>query len=167
MKVTNVRRPSRTGEEVKLTRLNADEQARRVHDALSRRAYQLFEHRGCSGRHEIDDWRQAESELLVPCCCGDMTLNGSLWLGTDSSNFEEGTMEIWVAPRRITICGKPRMGGKYCVSKALSADRIFRVIDLPLDVDPSGVTTRFSGPSLEIVMRKAQANPAPAMAAVA
>lgn len=167
MKAQSTRRPSRAGEEVKLRPVSANEQERRVQEAISLRAYQIFKQREGVARDELADWRQAESELLVPCCCGDMLLNGSLWLGTDPSCFEKGTIEIWVAPRRITICGQPRVGKKRFPASAKSADRIYRVIDLPLEIDPSGVTTRFCGPSLEIVMRKAQVKPVSAMAAVA
>ena len=96
-----------------------------------------------------------------------MTLNGSLWLGTDASAFEEGTIEIWIAPRRITICGKPWIEKERAASGERCVEMIYHIVNLPLEVDPSGVTATFRGPSLEIVLRKAQAKPAHTMAAVA
>jgi hypothetical protein len=36
-------------------------------------------------------------------------------------------------------------------------DRIFRVLDLCIDVDPSSMTVKLHGPSLEILVEKAQA----------
>ena len=33
------------------------------HDEIAKRAYQLFEHRGCVHGHEMDDWVQAEKEI--------------------------------------------------------------------------------------------------------
>jgi hypothetical protein len=36
---------------------------------------------------------------------------------------------------------------------------IFRVLDLAVDVDPSQLTVKFSGPSLEILARKARGKP--------
>jgi hypothetical protein len=35
-----------------------------VHEAVRRRAYQIYEQRGMTGGSEIEDWLQAESELL-------------------------------------------------------------------------------------------------------
>jgi hypothetical protein len=35
-------------------------------DSIARRAYELYESRGCAPGHEWDDWFQAESELLRP-----------------------------------------------------------------------------------------------------
>ena len=167
MRPDSTHKHSRTGEKLKLTPLDANEQARRVQEAVARRAYEIFERRGGAAWHELEDWRQAESELVPPCCGGKMTLNGSLWLGTDASTFEEGTIEIWIAPRHITICGKPRIEKERAASGERRAEMIYHAVDLPLEVDPSGVTATFHGPSLEIVLRKAQAKPAQTMAAVA
>jgi hypothetical protein len=158
---------SRIGEKVKVTPLIAGEQGRRIQEAMARRAYEIFERRGGAGWHELEDWCQAESELLRPCSCGEMTLNGSLWLGTDASMFEEGTVEIWVAPRRITICGKPRTEKEREANGERRAEMLYHVVNLPIEVEPSGVTTRFRGRSLEIVLQKAQAKSPHAMAKVA
>lgn len=167
MRSESTQKRPRIGRDAKVTPLNSNEQATRIREAVSRRAYEIFERRGGTPLHDSDDWRQAESELVRPCCCGHMTLDGNLWLSTDPSCFEEGTIEIWVAPRRMTLCGNPRIGSKSSELREQNADTIYRVINLPLEIDPEGVTTRFSGPSLEILMRKAQAKPMPAMAAVA
>jgi Protein of unknown function (DUF2934) len=35
---------------------------------ISRRAYELFELRGRMPGHQREDWAQAESELVYPCC---------------------------------------------------------------------------------------------------
>ena len=34
---------------------------------IHRRAYQLFEMRGCQSGHELDDWLQAEREMRLRC----------------------------------------------------------------------------------------------------
>jgi hypothetical protein len=39
-----------------------------IHRMIARRAYELFERRGRVPNHETDDWVQAESELVYPCC---------------------------------------------------------------------------------------------------
>lgn len=35
----------------------------RDHEAVARRAYELFEQRGSEHGHEEEDWRQAEAEI--------------------------------------------------------------------------------------------------------
>jgi hypothetical protein len=163
MKAERDGKHSRAGEKVKLAIIAADEQTRRTQEAVARRAYAIFASRGCAPRHELEDWRQAECELVSPFCCGRMTVGDSLWVGADAAAFQEGTIEIWVAPRKITICGKPRVE-KVGAHRKHSEPRpggemIFHVLDLSVEVDPSHVTAKFNGPSLEILLRTMQAKP--------
>jgi HSP20 family molecular chaperone IbpA len=156
---------SRTNEKVKLALIDADEQSRRMQEAVARRAYAMFESRGSAPGHELEDWRQAESELVSPLCCGRMTIDDSLWVGADVGVFEEGTIETWVAPRKITICGKPRVdkvgAHREHTGPRPGGEMIFHVLDLSAEIDPSQVTAKFNGPSLEIFLRKAGAEPEP------
>jgi hypothetical protein len=129
--------------------VEATEQARKLHEALARRAYQLFERRGLASRHALEDWRQAEAEMVRSCCSGQMSVDGTLWMGTDAAVFKEDSIEIWVAPRQVTVCGKSRTGG--------DGQMIFHVINLTCDVDPSSVTAKIDGRSLDIFLKKAGA----------
>ncbi len=150
---------SRTGEKLQISVVSADEQARRTDAAIARRAYEIFENRGSAAWHELEDWRQAESELVRPLCHGRMPIGDNLWIGANAAIFEEGTIEIWVAARRLTICGKPRIKGHAAAvtqGRSGGIEKIFRVADLPFEVDPSNVTAKFNGQSLEILLKKAQ-----------
>jgi len=163
MRVETARKHSRTGEQLKVVAVNENEQTRRVQEAVARRAYEIFDSRGSASWHELEDWRQAESELLRLRCSGQMSVNDTLWIGADAAVFAEGTIEIWVAPRKMTICGKPRQDKADAHRKHIgshpSGEMIFHAIDLPVEVDPSRVTAKFNGFSLEILLRKAQAKP--------
>ena len=157
------RKPTRADERVHIVLVSATEQARRVQQAIARRAYQLFERRGGAAWHELEDWRKAESEVVLPCCGGQMKLNGKLWLGADASCFEAGTIEIWVAPRRLTFCGRPSIGNVRATCTEGRPELVYRAVDLPLQVETERVTTRFHGSSLEIILRQAQQKEAAAM----
>jgi len=157
---------AKKGEKVKLAVTDAKEQMRRVQEAVAHRAYAIFESRGSGSWHELQDWHQAESELVRPLNCGRTTVGDRLWIGTDVGTVEQGTIEIWVAPRKITICGKPRADkDAQGIGPRSGGERIFRVLDLCLDVDPSSATAKLHGPSLEIIVRKVQAKPRRAAAA--
>jgi hypothetical protein len=152
---------SRAIDKVKLAIVDADEQTRRMQEAVARRAYAIFESRGSAGWHELEDWRQAESDLITPLCCGQMTVGDNLWVGADTAALQEGTIEVWIAPRKITVCGAPRMDKMDAHRKQLGPrpeeEMIFHVRDLTVEIDPSRVTAKFNGPSLEILLRLAQA----------
>ncbi|HTQ60461.1 MAG TPA: DUF2934 domain-containing protein [Candidatus Solibacter sp.] len=164
-------RRSTPNHKLSIIALDAKEQARRVHAAIARRAFELFEKSG-SGGHEQQDWRQAESALLRPICVGRLSLDDSFWISTDTAPFKEDTVNIWIAPRRLTICGEPRVINKEPISiKSYSQPRegemIFRVVELPVEIDPKNVTGKFRGRFLEILLKKAQAKPEPAARAAA
>jgi hypothetical protein len=154
MRLEKARKHSRAGEELKVVAVDASEQTRRMQEAVARRAYEIFESRDSASWNELEDWRQAESELVRPRCSGQMMLDSTLWIGTDAAIFEEGTIEIWVAPRQLTICGKPRVAKEGAATRRSGScpdkEMIFHVLELSCDVDPSRVTAKINGSSLEI-----------------
>lgn len=162
---------SRIGQRMQVTAMDADEETRRTQAAVARRAYEIFESRGSASWHELEDWREAESELVRPLSCGRMMLGDNLRISADTALFREGTIDIWVAPRRLTICGEP------CTKRKESApvrtgsnsegERIFRVTDLPFAIDPFKVTAKLRGRFLEVLLGKAQEKPGSATKAVA
>jgi HSP20 family molecular chaperone IbpA len=156
---TDRKRPC-AGDTVKILAVDATEQAHRVQEAVAHRAFEIFESRGAVPGHEQEHWRQAETELASPRCSGQMRLDGSLWVNADAALFEPDTIEIWVAPRRLTICGKPHVLRASAASQEVScgkSEMIFHVIDLACEVDPSRVTAKFDdAASLEIVLAKAE-----------
>ncbi|HYL62922.1 MAG TPA: Hsp20/alpha crystallin family protein [Candidatus Methylomirabilis sp.] len=158
MTVERANKHCRDGELVQVSTVAADEQTRKIHAAIARRAFDIFESRGSAPWHELEDWRSAEKEMMANLCFGQTTVGQNLWLGTDASRFCEGTIGIWVAPRQLTIFGKPRTKKGHIQAEGgvnSAASTIFRVIPLPCDVDPAAVTARIRGSALEIVAKKA------------
>jgi hypothetical protein len=153
---------SRAGEKVNIVPMDVAEQVRRLHAVISRRAFEIYENRGPGARQQ-EDWRLAETALIRPLCIGRMSLEDSLWISANAAAFEEGSISIWVAPKRITICGKPR--GKWQAEAALPSGSqpheqlMFRVVNLPVEIDPLDVTASFKGQFLELLLKKVQAVP--------
>jgi HSP20 family molecular chaperone IbpA len=124
-------------DKIKVMKVDSDEQARRIDEAIARRAYEIFERRGGMGWHEIEDWRQAESEVRSTLCFSLSEANDSFRVGFDAARFEEGTAEVWIAPRQMTICGKPIRHQEQAESAtAVYEGRVFRTFALPVEVEP-------------------------------
>jgi Protein of unknown function (DUF2934) len=149
---------SRTGEKVKVMAMDAREQERRVQTEIARRAYEIFKSRGSSSGHELEDWRQAEADVICLSYYGRMVVDAGLWIGADAEIFEQGSIEIWVSPRRITVCGKQNADKKISTQRSIRPRAtLFQVINLGCEVDPSAVKAKIDGPSLEILLRTVQA----------
>lgn len=163
------------GRTLKVVAMDPGEQTKRIHDAVARRAYHIFERRGSTLGHELEDWQRAEFETVSLLDCGCLVLDDKVSLNTDLSVFAEGVIEVCVEPHRLTICGKiphrrlvlptrrhyahPRKESATLERNGSSSeeDFVFRVLDLPVAIEPSRVAARFTGRTLEIDLPKAQA----------
>jgi HSP20 family molecular chaperone IbpA len=135
---------------IRVTEVNATEQARRFDEAIAHRAYEIFERRGGMGWHELEDWRRAESEIRSKLCVGVTSSDHALSVSCDVAGFETGTVEVWAAPRQITISGKPISHREPAVRPNPYDGIVFRVVPLPLEVEPSRVVTTLKRHFLEI-----------------
>jgi HSP20 family molecular chaperone IbpA len=133
-----------------------------IQNVIARRAYELFEGRGSTNGHDIDDWIEAKVEVVreyrhdlkesakaivfkaeLPCS-----------LTTDQLN-------VSVEPRRLMLSGETELnvirGGDMPAHMEKRAQRIFGVEELPVEVDPSRSTATLKGDMLEIVMPRVAA----------
>jgi len=138
-----------------------DELQSKIHDAVAWRAYHLFEARGCVPGHETEDWQRAESEVVGPLQCGSLDQDYRICLTVDASCFDDGPIEMWLEPRRLTLCGFDPNHKPFPVPPGEPVrprrDWIFRVHDFAVDLDPRRVVARFNGPALDIYLSKAGA----------
>ncbi len=152
---------SSSGRRLKIASVTPSQQRKRIHDAIAQRAFHISESRRCEPEHQLEDWQRAESEILRPLNCGFLMLDDKIGLSTDATCFEEGEIEIYVEPRRLTICGKERVCKPGATPEKgvsrLKSNLVFHFLDLPLEIKPSQVTARFKGRTLEIDLPKASA----------
>ena len=136
---------------IRVTTVISPEQNRRIDEVIARRAYEIFESRGGSGWHELEDWRQAETDVRSKLCFGRTSSDDSLVVGCDIAGFKEGSVEIWLAPRQMTICGK-LLRHKEQVSSSAHAYQgiVFRVIALPTQIEPGRATLNMKRKFMEI-----------------
>jgi len=110
-------------------------------DAVARRAFEIFERNGRRLGHELEDWLQAESELLHPVCVDISETDSALTVELEVPGFTEKEIEVSVEPRRLTVTGKresweEKRKGKTVYSEKRS-NGIFRTIELPSEVNPA------------------------------
>ena len=160
---TTTRTPSWSSRhQLSIRRVASADLQSKIHDAVACRAYELYEARGGTWGHDAEDWERAYGEVVGPLLCGSLEHDRRICLTADASCFDEGPVEIWIEPRRVTICGFDRSSRPFPTPPGEPTrpreNWIFRVHDLAIEVDPSGVTARFNGPALDIYLPKVHAH---------
>jgi HSP20 family protein len=128
-------------------------------NALSRRAYEIFESNGRAFGRDLEHWFQAERELLHPVHVHMSETDNSLEVKAEVPGFNDKELEISVEPRRLTITGKretrkEEKKGKTIYSERC-ADQILRLVELPVEVEADKVTATLKNGVLELTMPKA------------
>ncbi|MGA7926433.1 MAG: Hsp20/alpha crystallin family protein [Candidatus Sulfotelmatobacter sp.] len=136
------------------------ERTRHISDAIARRAYELFEARGFEHGHDREDWFRAESELLTPIPAKVVAINGGLTIRAKFPGFAHKDVEVHVGPKHLIIYAKQRESSEQKAGGALSAtkmsDEVFRVLDLPHEIDPDKITATLENEVLEVTLQKAE-----------
>jgi HSP20 family protein len=128
-------------------------------DTLNRRAYELFESRGCQDGHDLQDWFQAESELLGPMPVEISDADDELIVRADLPGFREKDIEVREEPHRLVITGKREQIREQQKRKTIYSDRksdeVFRLVGLSEEVDPNRVKASLQDGILEVELPKA------------
>src|SRR5690242_20174751 len=128
---------------------------------IARRAFELYEGRGGSHGHDVDDWITAELELLRPYrhdlkeSAGAVVFHAEL-PGSFTPDQRKGSVEA----RRLIVSGERELE-VTCVGDVAKhveerTQRIFRMEELPVDIDPARATAKVKYDVLEIVMPKVE-----------
>lgn len=108
-------------------------------DAVARRAFEIFEGNGRRFGRELDDWFEAETELLHPVHLEISETDAALTVRAEVPGFTEKDIEVSLEPRRLTISGKRESAEERKTGKTVHSERccnqIFRAVDLPAEVD--------------------------------
>lgn len=137
--------------------------------AVARRAYELFEARNREHGHDWEDWFQAESELLRPTTIVVSDADGRLGVRVNVLGFEADELQVAIEPRRITVCGRKKLGPADEGGGANAnfyPDQLLRIIDVASEIDPKGAVVELKSGILKFELPKIAA-PAPIPAAAA
>jgi HSP20 family protein len=146
-----------------LSRRNPEDlrgEMQQVQLAIARRAYELFETRGCEHGHDWEDWFRAESELLRPVSVTISESEDRISVRANVLGFEENELKVSIEPRRITILGEKEVGattteGAKIEYKDWYPDQIMEVIDLATDVTAKNAVVELQAGMLKFELPKA------------
>jgi len=134
------------------------ERVRELSNAVARRAFELFDGRGRTDGHDLEDWFRAESEFLHPVHLNLAESGDAFTVHAEVPGFTAKELEVGVEPHRLTISGKRETSEEHTSKKTIYSERcsnqMYRAIDLPAEVDTSKVTATLKNGVLELSMPK-------------
>src|SRR6266571_984390 len=135
------------------------EPAQEINDLIARRAYELFESSGFTHGHGYEDWLRAESEILLQAPVDVTETETGFAIRADVPGFGEKDLEVRAAPRSLCITGKRQESSDQKEGTTIYSERrskhIFRVLQLPAEIDPDTVHVTVSDGLVEIKLLKA------------
>ena len=135
------------------------ERANEIFEEISRRAYEIFEGNGRTFGRDLEDWLQAERELLHAVHIHLSESGEALELNAEVPGFTEKELSISVEPRRLIITGKRETKKEETKGKTIysetCANEILRVVELPAEVETEKVTATLKNGVLELSLPKA------------
>jgi len=140
------------------------DQMDKTFNALARRAYEIFERNGRVFGRDLENWFQAERELLHPVALNITETDEAFTVKAEVPGFTEKEIEVGVEQGRVTICGqressKEEKKGKTVCAESRSGE-ILRVVKLPSEIERDRVTATLKNGVLELTLPKvAKAQP--------
>ena len=136
------------------------EGAQEIRELIARRAYEHFETRGGTHGHDREDWLRAESEILPPVPVEVSETEDYFTVRAEVAGFSENCLEVRVANRSLCITGRREQQWPPTESQTIHIERlasqIFRVLDLPSQLDADKVNASLTDGVLEITVTKTE-----------
>jgi HSP20 family protein len=134
-------------------------QMQQLYDSIARRAFEIFENNGRNFGRDVENWLQAESELLHPVPIDVSKCGEDLRVRAEVPGFTVRDLEVSVEPHRVMIVGKREAKEEANETKTIyterPSDQVLRVVDLPEAIDPEKVSASLKDGVLELTMPKA------------
>jgi len=128
-----------------------------VREMVKRRAFEIYQAGGQRGGRALEDWTEAESQLLCAVPVGVMHSGNVIVVHVGAAGFEPEDLEACVEPQRLLISARKKTTpqGHGTHSKCPGEPRareIFRAIDLSIRVDPRRAAVTFSNGVVEFIV---------------
>ena len=137
----------------------------RIREQIARRAYDIFERDGRTIGHDLENWFEAEAELLHPVRVNITESEEALSIQAEVPGFDANELEVSLEPLRLMISGKKEISkeeiskedqkkGKVIYQEE-SLSELLRVIDLPVAVNTGKAIATLRNGVLEVSAPKA------------
>jgi HSP20 family protein len=130
----------------------------RIYDSIARRAFEIFSSNDQGFGHDLEDWFQAESELLHPVHMNVTESDQAVSVTAEVPGFEAKDLEIKLEPTRLTVSGKRETKEEQKKGKTTyqehCANEILRIVELPAEVDASKAQAKLKNGVLEMQLPK-------------
>ena len=129
-------------------------------NAITQRAFSLFQQRGGGDGRDLDDWFHAEAEMLKPVPIEITESNDTYTIRAEVPGFDAKDLTIRAEGNSVYIYGKSEhkkeeKKGKEVKYSEVSATELSRRIDLPSSIDPDKVSALLAKGVLELTLPKA------------
>ena len=126
--------------------------------AITMKAFELFEKRGRKFGHALEDWLKAERALLRHVPIEIKEIDGKLDIRAQVPGFTAENLKVSVEPHRLTIKGeteeKSEKKDHGMIYSEWKSNKIFRCIDLPHRVDADKATATIKDGILMLAIPK-------------
>jgi HSP20 family molecular chaperone IbpA len=137
----------------KKTLLVFEEMAKRI-EAIPLRAFDLFEKRGCELGHDVEDWLNAERELLGSSASELVEKDGAYELQVTLPGFEWKDVEVTATPNKVIVHAAKKARKKIengdVVGTEFGSNEVYRSFELPNSVNVDKVTANLENGILRI-----------------
>ena len=135
------------------------QRSKEIYDSIARRAFEIFESSGGVSGHDDEDWLKAEAELLHPVHLDIAESDEAVTVRAEVPGFSAKELEIRLAPRRLAITGKRQtkqeQSAENTVYSERCVDQVFRLVELPAEVNPEKATATLNDGVLQLAIPKA------------
>ena len=130
------------------------DQIRRMEERITRRAHEIFQANGSSFGRELDDWFQAERELVWKPAVELKEKDHHFELQAALAGLDPKDIRVEVTPEELLIRGETKYErkeekGEVCYTE-FQAGSLFRSIRFPKRVDPNKVKAEFKNGLLTV-----------------
>ena len=129
-----------------------------LYDAISRRAFELFEGDGRIVGRDLDHWFKAESEVLHPAHVRIRESEDAITIDAEVPGFSANELQLSLEHRRLTISGKKQSSSEQkkgnVLYSELCSSELLRSVELPVEVNASRATATLNNGILELTAPK-------------
>jgi HSP20 family protein len=123
-------------------------------EAIRRRAFGIFEKRGCEGGHDVEDWLEAEREFMGSPAAEVTEKDGAYQVRITLPGFEAKDVEVTATPSEILVHFATKQETKEEKNNILwtefGSNDVYRRFGVPHPIDVDRVTAKLDNGVLRI-----------------